>query len=124
MIPKPVAGVGSGVPETSSTAATITASVIAVPRSGSSRMSKEKSASSAPTGRHRSASVCGGCLFARCAAIQTTTASLASSDGWKTAGPKLIQRRAPLIGCAIASTATQPPIAISTRPGEMSFSRR
>src|SRR5437667_280585 len=50
MIAKPVASVGSGVPETSSTAATITASVIAVPRSGSSRISSEKSASSAPIG--------------------------------------------------------------------------
>jgi hypothetical protein len=42
----------------------------------------------------------GGLCRDRYAAVQTTTASFASSDGWKTSGPTSIQRRAPLIPLA------------------------
>ena len=75
------ASVGSGVPETSRTAPTITTIVITVPRSGSSRIRTQKAPTSVPIGLPSSFSVRGACRFARYAASQTTTASFASSDG-------------------------------------------
>ena len=71
---------------TSSIAATMTTIVIAVPRSGSTSTSRQKSPTRAPIGRNSSFSVCGGGRRARYAAVQTTSASFASSDGWNASG--------------------------------------
>ena len=79
---KPPPSVRRRVPDAKSTAPTITASVIAVPRSGSSRMTSRNTPSSSPIGRQSSCSDAGGLRFARCAASQTASASFASSDGW------------------------------------------
>src|SRR5262249_53731191 len=53
----------------------------------------------------------------RYAASHTAIASFASSDGWKDAGPKLTQRRAPLIGGAITRTTAQAASVASTSVG-------
>src|SRR4051812_19624987 len=66
--------VGSGVPLISSIAPTMTTIVITVPRSGSIRISPEKTRTTAPTGRQISFSVRGGAFRARYAAHQTTSA--------------------------------------------------
>ncbi len=55
--------------------------------------------------------------FERYEAVQTTSASFASSDGWKTSGPTSIQRRAPLMREPTASTPTQRMSAVTTRVG-------
>jgi hypothetical protein len=55
-MPVPAARVGTGVPEISSTARRTTTSEIAVPRSGSARISRQKTPSSSPIGRHSSRS--------------------------------------------------------------------
>ena len=64
-MPYAAASVGNGVPAMSSIAPTIDTIVITVPRSGSTRMSRQKSPTSMPTGRARSFSVRGGGLRAR-----------------------------------------------------------
>ncbi len=123
-MPVAAASVGSRVPETSSIAPTMTTIVIAVPRSGSTSTSRQKSPTSAPIGRNSSRRLCGGGRRARYAAVQTTSASFASSDGWKAAGPNPIQRRAPLIRSPITSTARQSPSADMTSIGASARSFR
>ena len=75
-------------------------SAIVVPRSGSSRISAANAQTTRPTGFISSPSVRGAGRRARTAQTQTQTASFASSDGWKLAGPRRNQRCAPLIGGA------------------------
>ena len=79
---------------------------------------RRRRAASAPTGRHSSRRSRGALAVARgSAAAQIASASFASSDGWKTAGPSEIQRRAPLTGGPITSTA-------ASRPSETSDEHR
>src|SRR6476469_8147198 len=73
-------------------APTTSRSVSVVPRSGSTRTSAAKRRTRNPSGRASSDRVRGGLCRDRYAAVQTTTASFASSDGWKTSGPTSIQR--------------------------------
>ena len=101
-----------------------TTSAIAVPRSGSARISRQKSPSRRPIGRHRSRSVRGAGRRHRYPAVHTATASFASSEGWNVAGPNSIQRRAPLMRAPMASTARQPISAVKTSAGANSRSRR
>ena len=74
----------------------MTTTVIAVPRSGSARKSAQKTPTTSPIGLKSSPSVRGAGWRDRYAASQMTSASFASSDGWKTAGPTWSQRLAPL----------------------------
>ena len=89
----------AGVPATSSIAGEHHASARS-PCRGRARASAaaQKTPASAPTGRHSSRRSRGAGCRARYAAAQIASASFASSDGWKTAGPSEIQRRAPLTG--------------------------
>src|ERR671922_119351 len=97
----------AGAPDTTSTPPSITATVIAVPRSGSARKRPQKAAVTRPTGLISSPSVRGVGCRERYAATQIRSASFASSDGWKTAGPISSQRLAPLTVAPTASTATR-----------------
>ncbi len=108
---------GARVPETSRIAPTTSRRVSAVPRSGSTSTSSAKTRTRSPIGLASSLSVRGGLRRERYAAVQTTRASFASSDGWKTSGPTVIQRRAPLIRGPTASTARQRTSAVTTRVG-------
>ena len=86
-----------GVPATSSIAPSISKSAIAVPRSGSASEQHARRRPRAARSGARAAGACAAAGGARgSAAAQTASASFASSDGWKTAGPIEIQRRAPL----------------------------
>ena len=69
------------------------------------------------SGFQSSPSVRGAPLRARYAAAQTSSASLASSDGWNVIGPRVSQRRAPLNSGATTSTAAQSTRAARTRAG-------
>ena len=77
-----------------------------------------------PTGFQSSPSVRGAPLREKYAAAQMSSASFASSDGWKVSGPAVSQRLAPLIGGATTSTARQSPSAVSKSGGAMFRSRR
>ena len=95
-----------------------------MPRSGSRTSSSANTQVIAPSGRHSSLRVRGAFRRERYAAAQIASASFASSDGWKTAGPNEIQRRAPLIGGPTTSTATSRTNDTSTSIGASDFSRR
>ena len=104
--------------------ASIRTSAIVVPRSGSIRISAQKSVVTIPIGLHSSPSVRGAPLRARYAAAQMSSAIFASSDGWNDAGPASSQRRAPLISGATTSTSAQSASAVSRSGGASSRSRR
>ena len=123
-MPVPAPSVETGVPEINNTARSTRTSEIAVPRSGSARISRQKTPSNRPIGRHSSRRLRGAGRLQRYAATQTATASFASSDGWNVAGPNSIQRRAPLMRDPITSTARQPPSAVNTSAGASSRRRR
>ena len=96
-------------PDAKSTAPTITASVIAVPRSGSSRMRSRNTPSSAPIGRHSSFSDARRLALREVRREPDRERELRELRRLeRSRGPKLTQRRAPLIGCATTSTAAQP----------------
>ena len=78
----------------------------------------------APTGRASCLSVRGAGRRERYAATHTASASLASSEGWNTAGPTAIHRRAPLTAGPITSTAARRPSETTTRIGASVRSRR
>ena len=81
--------------------------MIVVPRSGSITMRAPNAHTTRPTGFISSPIVLGTGRRARTAQVQTQTASLASSAGWKLTGPSTNQRCAPLIAGAATSTAAQ-----------------
>ena len=92
--------------------------------SGSSIRSRQKIVASAPTGRQSSRRSRGAGFRERYDAAQIARASFASSEGWKTAGPNEIQRRAPLIAGPITSTAASNAREASTSTGESRRNRR
>ena len=91
--------------------------VIAVPRSGSASTSTQKSVESMPIGFQSSRRVSGGRRRVRYDAAQIASASFASSDGWKTIGPKVSHRRAPFTAWPSTSTASRRTKLVTTSGG-------
>ena len=114
----------SGVPAINSMPPTITTSEMVVPRSGWASSRTANSPISRPHGRASSPSVCGGRRRASRLAAQIATASFVSSDGWKTSGPKPIQRRAPFTTCPMASTISSSAMLAPISVGASARSRR
>ena len=105
----------SGAPPTKHTVRAMAATTIVVPRLGWSMTSVAMTASTTMTGRSVARVLCMyAARRASRSATHSTSASLASSEGWNVSGPTPIQRVAPLAPVPMTSTSPSSPTATST----------